>query len=168
MGCRRIQKRLKSFLDGEIDSARKAKVERHLAGCGRCRQALEEMDAVGRLLETYEGIEPPEHGLATLVLAARARKEKTRSIYSLVRTPLLAFRAHLFTPYGWATASVFLVGILVGQLVATFLLRQAPGQDEQSQSSAQAFDLEIFSELPPNSLEQRYWEALAAGQGGNG
>lgn len=166
MGCGRIQKRLKSFSDGEIDSIQKAEVERHLAGCGRCRQALEEIGAVGRLLEAYEGIEPPEHGLASLVLA-RARKEKTRSIHALVGVPLLAWRARFFTPYGWATAGVFLAGILVGQLVAT-MVRQAPGQDEQSQYAVQVFNLEIFSELPPNSLEQRYWEALAAGQGGNG
>lgn len=166
MGCGRIRRRLKSFSDGEIDPVRKAQVERHLAGCGRCRQVLEEMNAVGRLLETYEGIEPPEHGLASLVLA-RARQERTRSIRSFAGTPLPAFRARLFTPFGWATAGVFLAGIVAGQLVATFV-RQSPGQDEQSQYAAQAFDLEIFSELPPNSLEQRYWEALAAGQGGNG
>lgn len=166
MGCRRIQRLLKSYSDGEIDSVRKAQVERHLAGCGRCRQALEEMDAVGLLLEVYEGIEPPEHSLASQVLA-RARRGRLRSIHCLFGTPLSALRARLFTPFGWATAGVFLAGILVGQLVATFI-RQAPGQDEQSQYAAQAFNLEIFSELPPDSLEQRYWEALAAGQGGNG
>ncbi len=166
MGCKRIQKRLKSFSDGELGSFRKAAIERHLFQCARCRQALGEMQALDRLLGAYEGVEPPEHGLAGQVLS-RAREQRTRSIRDLAGTRLLALRPRFFSPYGWATAGLFLAGILAGQLIAASV-RQTPGEDEQSEHALQAFSLEIFSELPPDSLEQRYWEALAAGQGGNG
>jgi anti-sigma factor RsiW len=163
MGCRRIQKRLQSFLDGEIDSVRKAKVERHLARCDRCRQVLTEIENVGRLLETYQEIGPPPQGLAGPVLA-RVRAGSVRSFATGSALPL---RVWLLSPFGWATAGLFLAGILAGRLIATSV-QQGPDRDAQSAYAAEGLNLEIFSELPPNSLEQRYWEALAAGQGGNG
>lgn len=166
MGCRRIQKRLKRFSDGEVGSFRKGSIERHLAKCARCRQLLAEMQALDRLLGAYEGTDPPEHGLAGQVLS-RAREKRTRSIRPFVWTPLSRLQPRFFSPYGWATAGLFFAGILAGQLIAASI-RQMPGKDEQSEQAQQVFNLEIFSEIPPDSLEQRYWEALSAGQGGNG
>lgn len=165
-GCRGTQKRLKRFSDGEVGSFRKGSIERHLAKCVRCRQVLAEMRALDRLLGAYEGIDPPEDGLAGQVLS-RAREKRTRPIRPFDGTSLSRLRPWFFSPYGWATAGLFLAGILAGQLIAASI-RGTPGQGEQSERTQETFDLEVFSEIPPDSLEQRYWEALAAGQGGNG
>lgn len=168
MGCRRIQKRLKSFSDGEVGSFRKkAAIERHLGKCVRCRQALEEIHALERLLEAYEEIDLPEHGLAGPVLA-RVRKESGLSMRPSASLPTVPLRVRFFSPYGWATAGLFLAGILAGQVIAASIRQTPLVQDEQSELSQQAINLEIFSEIPPDSLEQRFWEALSAGQGGNG
>lgn len=43
MGCRRIQRMLSSYLDGELSSVQTRAVEEHLRGCARCQKALADL-----------------------------------------------------------------------------------------------------------------------------
>lgn len=157
MGCKRVQRQLKAFADGELSPRRRAKVGRHLDGCGACRDVLGEIEGLSSLLATYEEIEPVR-GLADAVLA-RARRPAKHS-YPLVVRYGAPLRALLGSPVGWATAGVFLAGILTGHVLTTSAKQDlSPGQQVASHP---VVDLEIFSEVPPYSLEQVYWEALPA------
>jgi hypothetical protein len=49
-GCWRYQRQLSPHLDGEIDQARAARLERHLAGCAVCRAKYEDLRFAARLV----------------------------------------------------------------------------------------------------------------------
>lgn len=69
MGCGRYEARLEDYLNGAPD----AKLESHLAGCARCREALEDARLAGSWLrEAWEPFGEPRGAFAAGV-AARIR-----------------------------------------------------------------------------------------------
>ena len=46
---------LRAFVDGELEEGRRREVERHVAGCGECRQALEEIEESSSWVRTALG-----------------------------------------------------------------------------------------------------------------
>src|SRR5215510_16280278 len=49
-GCWRYHRQLSPYLDGELDQATAARMERHLAGCAACRTQIENMRFAARLV----------------------------------------------------------------------------------------------------------------------
>lgn len=49
-GCWRYRRQLSPYLDGELDQAAAARLERHLAGCGACRTQGENLSFAARLI----------------------------------------------------------------------------------------------------------------------
>ncbi|MEW6440327.1 MAG: zf-HC2 domain-containing protein [bacterium] len=157
MGCKRVRDRLKPYADGELGGSRKAAVERHLAGCEPCRQALRELEGLASLMAAAAEIEPAA-GLAERVLAEAGRSHRSRD-RSLLRAGAPA-RVWYASPVGWATAGLFVAGVMAGHLLTTGLKQEGQPSPARSESSRQMVDLEIFSVTPPDSLEEVYWQTL--------
>ncbi|HMV49869.1 MAG TPA: zf-HC2 domain-containing protein, partial [Blastocatellia bacterium] len=49
-GCRRFQRQLSPYLDGELPPEAAAKMEQHLAGCAACHERLEGQRFAARLV----------------------------------------------------------------------------------------------------------------------
>lgn len=58
MTCEQIQDRLSPYLDGELDAASRAEVERHLAGCPECADLLACLRRAMTALAAFPEIEP--------------------------------------------------------------------------------------------------------------
>lgn len=53
MTCDAIQSRLTALLDGELPPETASEMERHLAACPECAQALAELAAIGELADAW-------------------------------------------------------------------------------------------------------------------
>lgn len=73
---------LNEYFDGELGDDSRARAEAHLAACGECRQALEELCAVASLLAALPE-EMPTRDIATPVLA-KLPQSHTRLGWKLV------------------------------------------------------------------------------------
>ena len=58
MRCRRAQKKLSAYVDGELSPRATEAVRRHVETCAACRQALDETSALGGLLDAAEEMTP--------------------------------------------------------------------------------------------------------------
>ncbi|MBI4617364.1 MAG: zf-HC2 domain-containing protein, partial [Planctomycetes bacterium] len=58
MSCRRIEKDLEAYLDGEVTEAVAEAIREHLARCRSCEALLAELQGVGTALETWKAPDP--------------------------------------------------------------------------------------------------------------
>src|SRR6202047_2019227 len=85
MKCEEIHHFIDTYLDGELDFARRVELEQHLAVCPSCRSLLEERRAFRAFfVAAVEYKAPPQ--LETKVLAAM-RRVPTKEKFSLWRQP---------------------------------------------------------------------------------
>jgi anti-sigma factor RsiW len=61
---------MSAYLDGELGSGPRARVERHAHDCPECRRVL---DGLRRVLGALHGLTPPSGGPAALTVAASVR-----------------------------------------------------------------------------------------------
>ncbi len=109
MSCLKISA-LYAYLEGDLSSEEKARVENHLNACSKCRQALEER----RLLsEAWTGL-PPLELPADFTERVLARLDRSRRRRRPLRLVLLATAA-------LSTASLALLFIISGQNVFSLL-----------------------------------------------
>ncbi len=57
--CESVRPWLDAYLDGELASAERRRIERHLAGCAACRQLFSEMQKADEALGDHEAATPP-------------------------------------------------------------------------------------------------------------
>ncbi len=76
MECGQIQKRMPAYVDGMDSPEERAFIERHLATCIPCRNALEEYQKAREVLKGLEEVDPPPG--FTQKIMAQVREEKER------------------------------------------------------------------------------------------
>ena len=57
--CSEVLSSLSDYLDGECDSALRARIDEHLRGCDRCARFGGEMQSMVRALRAHLGVEDP-------------------------------------------------------------------------------------------------------------
>lgn len=163
LACIRYQKRLGAYMDGELSGRKQAAVERHLARCGECRAALNDLRGLDPLLHTLETSPAPADLTARIV--ARAYEQKRRS------------RAHPFRWWpgasgeptgepsgGWswvfqgATAAALIVGLTMGAYMGWSSFPTSGSQPGLTASMAVSDDstfyaFDAMSAAPDGSLE---------------
>ncbi len=80
--CQDVQKELEAFLSGEIDSAKKSKIQDHLKECRDCSQVLRESKKLSHVLQSWDLLDPPAHlyeKLQTQLKSANSYHEKVIS-----------------------------------------------------------------------------------------
>ena len=78
MTCRSVQNSLSAHLDGRLPQESQGVVEAHLARCGECAGAYEELVGVRRALRELPVLFPPEH--LSVNLAVMASREAQRRL----------------------------------------------------------------------------------------
>lgn len=97
MKCEEARELLSEYMDGELDAAQRAEVDRHVQGCKACTQELTSLRATVSLVASLGRVEAPE-GLAGSVSDALSHRAKGKIIWPSARLvgSLLAAAAVLF------------------------------------------------------------------------
>lgn len=88
MSVTHAEEMLSSYLEGELDGARKAEVETHLAGCPECASLLEAMRDARDALASLPELEPSPDLLRRLY-AVPERKKRFRLVRDFLLRPSL-------------------------------------------------------------------------------
>ena len=77
MSCEEFSESLSAYLDHELSPSERARLEAHLRDCSGCRQELESLRAVSRLVSSLPAVEPSEgfsRSLSREIAARRPRR----------------------------------------------------------------------------------------------
>lgn len=100
MNCRCAQNLLSAYVDGELAGVEMLRLREHLGVCPACREEVEELRAMKRMLGMAREVEPPagfEDRLASIVLASSpARKSPATPVWRLALTTSLAAATIVF------------------------------------------------------------------------
>jgi len=108
MNCDRLQADLSAYCDGELTPLERDTVEKHLAGCSRCAQALQEMRRVSSLAEQLPRVVPPTDAVEQIKLQVERQSlfvstEKPRRWWPRLVAGGFAAAAMLFlVAYSWS------------------------------------------------------------------
>lgn len=121
MNCDEADRFLDAYLDGELEPAKRAELEEHLAGCPECQEKLERLSQFRSFFTANVPHYPAPPGLRNKVLA-RLEVQKKSNIVALVRQPWLYAAALLIIglAVGWVLLSPDQERQVADQAVANF------------------------------------------------
>jgi anti-sigma factor RsiW len=157
MWCRRVERRLGAYLDGELSHSDVAEVKSHLSGCDACRQRLETLHRLQTVLGGLAAPAVPE-GFA-LDVVARVRRDLRPSTFA--KKPAFAMRPWPSLARAAALTAAVLLGLYLGIASAT-----AGSKMEVTPSAGSAEDpsvslyAESFDLLPESSPAAQYFALL--------
>jgi hypothetical protein len=104
-----LENLISAYLEGEMDAARKAEVEVHLAGCDTCRALLEDVRGTIKLCQEAEELEPAPWLVSKILMATTGERKPSW------REQLAAFFRPTFQPRLVYTAAmaIFSISMLV-------------------------------------------------------
>jgi hypothetical protein len=91
MECEDVRKRLKAFIDDDLEDPERTAVRDHLEGCRECSRAARQLGRLGEVLHAWKAANPPE-GLSDRL---KARLKSRESWWRTVLTPAFAGKAAL-------------------------------------------------------------------------
>jgi anti-sigma factor RsiW len=153
MKCRRVQKRLSAFQDGELMPREKEEVSSHLESCSACRERYAELESVWQALGDSQGIIPDPGFYGQLV--KKINESNRASSPSGFRWLFQGFSS------SWATSTLLIVGILIGAYLGSLLGKSdlfplQPSQAVGPRVASEVFSLKAFDPLPPGTLGDKY------------
>ena len=154
MNCRRIQKSLSAYQDGEIVGEERERISAHLEGCPACRSAYAELEQAWQRLEKIPEIQASagfERRLFERINAVPEPRSRRRFpwvswIYRAYPAPAMA-------------AVLLLVGTVLGGYLGNALvsgLSSAPAQVQASKAGTDIVSFRVFSAAPPGTLGDGY------------
>jgi anti-sigma factor RsiW len=88
MECKNIQDLLSAYLEGIITPEENRLVEKHLASCKQCGEALEDLTRTGELVHNLKEVEPPPWFTQKIMAQVREEAEKKSGILERLFYPL--------------------------------------------------------------------------------
>jgi anti-sigma factor RsiW len=79
---------LQAYLDGELEAARRAEVERHLSACTECSAVVRDLQQVSQTLQRWQ-VEPAP---ASLPAPWRRDRRSARQCFDVFSSPLWRWR----------------------------------------------------------------------------
>jgi len=160
MRCKNVKSRLNRYLDGELSDRKRHAVQRHVAACAACREALERLGAAEGVLRQLA--EPPDvpTGFAQRVIARAARRREQR--------PFVApFRKSFSPAMRVAAAAMVTLGLGVGVLMGLDLVRApATPTDVPAADPHVVYGFDYLSDAPGGSLADAYITLASTNDGG--
>ena len=152
MNCRRIQKKLSAYQDGELKRLEQEEIGRHLLMCRSCREEHEKLERVWQALGRLEEI--PSDPWFYPQLVRKMKEPRKRG--------LLPTLQHVFQIFGApAIASIILViGLVAGSHMGSILAKRDlfPFQSNPVGDSQSAFfaSMRVFDPAPPGTFAEGY------------
>jgi anti-sigma factor RsiW len=115
MACPETTSRLEAHFDGELDALSAAEMERHIAGCNECRQALEDLEKLRRSLRRDLGSDQ-----ATPELKARIAAALDRAAAPAPRHSRVSARPVMRVPPFWRGAVAGMAGVVLAASAVFF------------------------------------------------
>jgi anti-sigma factor RsiW len=128
------------YVDGALDEAGRAGVERHLSGCDECRRVVEDFREIRRVAGTLEHREPPARAWSRIERAIRIEAQE-RGTNAGAADRLRGARSWMGRPLvGWlAAAAVVMIAVAAGiRYGGTTVPNRADAPREQARPSAVA------------------------------
>jgi hypothetical protein len=89
MNCADLEILICDYVDGTLDAAKKAEVERHLGGCPACAELARDSAAAVAFIERSADVEPPPELITRILFDAPWTKERSGSkLRNWIRTVL--------------------------------------------------------------------------------
>jgi len=158
MRCRNVKSNLNRYLDGELSAEEQGDMERHIAACGSCREALARLRAAVTALAQLPA--PPEvpEGFAERVIARARREQQPVAVPSWPSlSPAMRF----------AAAAMLTLGLGLGALMGMDLTRGTKTRAGlASADPAVVYGFDYFSDAPSGSLTDAYVTLTSANNGG--
>jgi len=157
MWCRRVEKRIGAYLDGELPPSKAAKVGAHLASCEACRHKHDSLRRMQALLAGLQAPAVPEDFVLRVLAEARRDLRPT----SLAREPAFAVSPWPSLANAAALAAAVLLGLYLGLASATAgsNMEATPPADSAESLSASLY-AESFDLLPEGSPAAQYLALL--------
>ncbi len=111
MSCTHINEKLDDYMDGALDDAETASLDRHIESCDSCRQTVESEQGLRRLLKDYP-VPAPDAAFLDRALAQASH------VSTLVNTKSQRNR-WIMTGFGGAIAAGLIAWIIGGTLLQT-------------------------------------------------
>lgn len=103
MKCRRVEKNLSAYLDGELPEEEKRRTGEHLKTCSRCRERFEELSRVESVLSEFPGRDPSPFLWTRVQARLEAEREpRSRPAPAFVRWATVAAASLLLVAGGIA------------------------------------------------------------------
>lgn len=138
MRCSKAKKLISPYIDGELGSMEKGRLESHIRECAECGELLKELSKVHGMFAGAPRFEAP-YGFAGMVMA-RITARETRKIF-----PIAGFARAA------AVCLVIAAGITSGEMMMKKLLPSNKGNMVVSSLSLSSFD-----PAPPDSVGGAY------------
>jgi anti-sigma factor RsiW len=159
MSCRKIDKQLAAYIDGELGTTDRAEVETHLAACTRCKDRLSALTLLRGQMESLPRVSAPA-GFSQRLKARIKRDSSTPPFWRrAARRFFVPFHIKVPLELAAAAAAVALVVIVVQPRVEkeAFLTMEEPvGAMRQTQSDRSLSDQRMAAETtqPPPAVDR--------------
>jgi anti-sigma factor RsiW len=157
MRCSKVQMKLSSYQDRELEPKEQEQVKSHLLSCRDCREQFAELERVWKVVGQFREIRPDPWFYRQVVRKINEHREPgllptIERFLQLLRTP--------------AIASILLaIGILAGAYLGNILAHSdfLPFQPQRTSYSQEAlFDsLKVFDPAPPGTLAHGYLQMVS-------
>jgi len=121
MECKGVQEKLSAYVEGDVSSDEKRRIEQHVNSCQECRTALGDLKNTGELVRGLEEVEPPAWLTEKIMARVRAEEGRKRGIFRKLFYPL-----HVKVPIE-ALATVLIA------VVAVYVFRAAEPEMKRAQ-----------------------------------
>jgi len=155
MNCKKAHRKLSAYLDGELSAKAEAAVREHIATCQTCASALEELSALGSLLDAEPGMEPRPGFIERLTEAAEA--ERRRAIVTAMPARWAARPAFSRVAAALMMAAGLWLGAAMGGAVSQDGSVELAGTDELLLD----LGIDALAAAPPGSVTDAYLSILA-------
>jgi len=152
MHCQKARQAITLYLDKELEKAAENEFLGHIKFCVKCREEMEFRSRILKYVAIPEPIEPSPYFFSKV--KAKIKSIEGHSIFSPARWQLTFASAGLFAIMALVpfVASIFLGNIYMSQTTDTALV--------SNQKTKTALGLDVFDELPPDSLGATYNEII--------
>lgn len=146
MSCKIFETKLLSYLDGEVDSTLRAKLETHLSSCRKCQEKLYLLQRV------YSIIDNEKQNIQTNPFLNSKVWENLKQENEKLNIPIIPLRKFALTTIA---AAGLAIGLVIGSMISTTnnQMASSSSETEWDQLADEYFPNETFSpyeQLPTN------------------
>lgn len=144
MKCANIQKRLKFYLDGQLNGRESENIRQHIINCNSCSKEAQLLSRTWELLlELPDAPAAPDLVPATL---SHLQAESRESLFAKI------FRRVIATPVPAAATVALILGLFIGAQLGTVI----SGMNVDIEDAEDPLYLDIFHELPSQTIGNAY------------